>query len=146
MADRDRPALRVLVAEDEALAALAVEDVLTECGHTVTLATDGEGALRLARNFHFDVLITDLAMPRMTGWELVHQLRKDLPDLPVVVMTGYLPPGGREMLVSGAQAPVGLLLKPFAISRLVELLEEVVSRAQLPVLGVEVPQLMRAAE
>ena len=85
-------------------------------------------------------------MPRMTGWELVHQLRKDQPDLPVVVMTGYLPPGGREILVSGAQAPVGLLLKPFAISRLVELLEEVVSRAQLPVLGVEVPQLMRAAE
>ncbi|GGC36941.1 hypothetical protein GCM10011504_14130 [Siccirubricoccus deserti] len=146
MADRDRPALKVLVAEDEALAAMAVEDVLTGCGHTVTLATNGEDALHMARACHFDVLITDLAMPRMTGWELLHQLRQEQPDLPVVVMTGYLPPGGREMLVNGTQTLVGLLLKPFTITRLVELLEEVVSRARRPAPVVEVRHLMQAAE
>jgi CheY-like chemotaxis protein len=145
MADLGRSALKILVAEDEALAAMVLEDVLTECGHSVTLAADGEWALRLAREAHFDVLITDLAMPRMTGWELIHHLRVEQPGLPAVVMTGYLPPGGRELLFDGAQAPVGLLLKPFDISRLVETLDQVVPRAAVPVIGVGMPQLMRLA-
>jgi CheY-like chemotaxis protein len=145
MAERDRAALRILVAEDEALAALALDDVLTECGHSVTLAADGEEALRLARAFQFDVLITDLAMPRMTGWELIHSLRVEQPDLPALVMTGYLPPGGRELLFNGAQAPVELLLKPFDIGRLVKLLDQLVPRALVPANGPELAQLMRAA-
>ena len=117
--------LRILVAEDEPLAAMVIEDALTEYGHTVILAADGEEAMRLAETGSFDVLVTDLAMPRMTGWELIPRLRADRPDLPVVVMTGFLPPNGQTLLQSAAGQPLALLLKPFEIDDLTSAIRRV---------------------
>ncbi|MBL6076582.1 response regulator [Belnapia sp. T18] len=113
------------MAEDEPLAAMVVEEVLTELGYDVLLASDGEEALRLAEDHDFDVLVTDLAMPRMTGWELIPRLRTQRPDLPVVVMTGFLPSNGREVLLSGQTGPLALVLKPFEINHLVRAIEKV---------------------
>ncbi len=110
--------LRVLVAEDEHLAALVVEDALAERGHHVVLARDGREALDIAESYAFDVLVTDLAMPRVTGWELIPLLRARRADLPVVVMTGYLPPGGGQVLFADNRGPLALLHKPFGIGQL----------------------------
>jgi CheY-like chemotaxis protein len=117
--------LRVLLAEDEILAALVLEDALSEEGHSVLLARDGEEALRLAETHGFDVLVTDLAMPRVTGWDLVPQLRASRPDLPVVVMTGYLPPGSEGKLFSGLQQQMRVLFKPFELDSLLRAIAEV---------------------
>ena len=116
---------RILVAEDEPLAALVIEDALTESGYQVELAGDGEAALALSERGGFDVVVTDLAMPRMTGWELIAALRARQPDLPIVVMTGYLPPGGRDALFADGCTPAALLLKPFGISDLLAALRQV---------------------
>jgi CheY-like chemotaxis protein len=131
-----RNGIRILVAEDEPLAAMVVEDVLNELGYDVLLASDGEEAMRLAERHVFDVLVTDLAMPRMTGWELIPRLRTQRPDLPVVVMTGFLPPNGREVLLSGQGGPLALVLKPFEINHLIRAIEKVIGMqaAQGPVL------------
>ncbi|SDB09343.1 response regulator [Belnapia rosea] len=125
--------IRVLVAEDEPLAAMVVEDVLTELGYEVLLASDGVEALHLAERHAFDVLVTDLAMPRMTGWDLIPRLRLQRPDLPVVVMTGFLPPNGRELLISTQGGPLGLVLKPFEIRHLVTAIEKVTGQQQAEV-------------
>lgn len=119
--------LRVLVAEDEHLAALVVEDALLDQGHYVVLARDGREALDLAETLAFDVLVTDLAMPRVTGWELIPLMRARRADLPVVVMTGYLPPGGGQTLFADKRGPLALLHKPFDISQLYAALGRVVS-------------------
>jgi CheY-like chemotaxis protein len=124
---RARNGIRILVAEDEPLAAMVVEEVLNELGYDVLLASDGEEAMCLAERHGFDVLVTDLAMPRMTGWELIPRLRNQRPDLPVVVMTGFLPPNGREVLLSGQGGPLALVLKPFEIGHLVRAIEKVMS-------------------
>lgn len=118
--------LRVLVAEDEHLAALVVEDALVDQGHYVVLARDGREALELAETLTFDVLVTDLAMPRVTGWELIPLLRARRTDLPVVVMTGYLPPGGGKTLFADKRGPLALLHKPFNIGQLFAALGHVV--------------------
>jgi CheY-like chemotaxis protein len=118
--------LRVLVAEDEHLAALVVEDALAERGHQVVLARDGQEALDIAESYAFDVLVTDLAMPRVTGWELIPLLRARRTDLPVVVMTGYLPPGGGQILFADKRGPLALLHKPFGIGQLFAALGRVV--------------------
>jgi CheY-like chemotaxis protein len=110
--------LRVLVAEDEHLAALVVEDALSDLGYQVVLARDGLEALDIAETLDFDVLLTDLAMPRVTGWELISRLRARRADLPVVVMTGYLPPGGGQALFADKRGPTALLHKPFALGQL----------------------------
>jgi CheY-like chemotaxis protein len=114
--------LRVLVAEDEPLAALVIEEVLVGEGHVVALAQDGAAALELAGREAFDVLLTDLAMPRLTGLELIQALRQTQPQLPVVVMTGFLSPAAARELCTEAQPPVALLQKPFEIDRLLEAL------------------------
>lgn len=120
--------LRVLVAEDEHLAALVVEDALSDEGHQVVLACDGHEALDIAETFDFDVLLTDLAMPRVTGWELISRLRARRADLPVVVVTGYLPPGGGQPLFADKRGPTALLRKPFALIQLFTALGQVASR------------------
>jgi CheY-like chemotaxis protein len=119
--------LRVLVAEDEHLAALVVEDALSDQGHHVVLARDGMEALDIAETLEFDVLLTDLAMPRVTGWELISRLRARRADLPVVVMTGYLPPGGGQALFADRRGPVALLHKPFDLEQLFAALGRVAS-------------------
>ncbi len=114
--------LRVLVAEDEPLAAMVIEDVLSSEGHAVTLAPDGAAALALTAHHAFDVLLTDLAMPRLSGLELIQRLRLTHPDLPVVVMTGFLSPGEALQLRNQARPPLALLHKPFQIDSLLDAL------------------------
>jgi CheY-like chemotaxis protein len=120
-----RDQLRVLVAEDEPLAAMVVEEILLEQGHHVTLAGDGQAALDLAHAARFDILVTDLAMPRMPGWELIPRMRALRPGMPVVVMTGFLPPGLDDILVSAGTGPVVVLQKPFDLTALISAVEEV---------------------
>lgn len=92
----------------------------------MVLARDGREALDIAETTSFDVLVTDLAMPRVTGWELIPLMRARRADLPVVVMTGYLPPGGGQTLFADKRGPLALLHKPFDISQLFAALGRVV--------------------
>ena len=109
----------ILVAEDETLAAMAIEDMLRDAGFDVLLAGDGQQAVEIAALNHFDLLLTDLRMPRLSGNELVRKLREGRPGLPVIVMTGYAPPGGVGALQSG-YGPMVLLNKPLDPEELLE--------------------------
>ena len=107
---------RVLLAEDEALIALSLADLLEAEGHDVLVAPDGADALEAARRLGdaLDVLVTDLNMPRMGGEDLIRALRAERPGLPVVVVTGSAPFGGEEALrrLAGGHGLLQLLLKP----------------------------------
>ena len=98
--------VRVLVAEDEALIALSLVDLLEAEGHEVVLAPDGAEALEAARRLGdaLGVLVTDLNMPRLGGEDLIRALRAERPGLPVVVVTGSAPFGGEEALRRAAAA------------------------------------------
>ncbi|UEM01637.1 response regulator [Skermanella rosea] len=112
----------VLLAEDEALIALMFQDALEGEGHRVTVARDGIEALEADARDPAEALVTDLAMPRMGGRELLDRLRERRPDLPAVVVTGY---AGEVHL--GAPMTV-LLAKPVSpralTARLTELLAD----------------------
>ena len=116
--------LRVLMAEDEALAAEVLEEALADAGFSILMAEDGLAALDLAGRHGFDVLLTDLRMPRMGGHELIRRLRQRRPNLPVVVMTGYDPGDGEATLPSGP-GPLRLLTKPLNLDSLVAALRDV---------------------
>ncbi|MBW8270744.1 response regulator [Caldovatus aquaticus] len=114
---------RILVAEDEPLAAMAIEDLLAGAGYAVLLAADGQEALEIAaRGARFDLLLTDLRMPRLAGRELIRRLRAARPDLPVVVMTGYAPPDGAASLLrdAGGTGPLLLFTKPIEPEQLLD--------------------------
>jgi CheY-like chemotaxis protein len=109
---------QILVAEDEALAAMALEEELTREGYEVVLAPDGQAALEAARARPPDLLLTDLRMPRLDGAALIRALRSEMPALPVVVMTGYAPAGGAEAFGRAGEGPVVLFTKPLDMDAL----------------------------
>lgn len=119
---------RILVAEDEALAAMAIEDELLREGYMVDLAPDGQAALEMAGQAMPDLLLTDLRMPRMDGTGLIRALRGLAPHLPVVVMTGFAPPGGAEALRRAEEAPLIVLSKPLDMDRLLAEIRRLLQR------------------
>jgi CheY-like chemotaxis protein len=121
-------ALRVLMAEDERLAAEVIEEGLVKAGFEVLAENDGQEAFDLAaKGADFDLLLADLKMPRLDGKELIARLRARRPDLPVVVMTGFPPPNGAVSLQAG-HGPLRLLTKPVGIAPIVAALLDVASR------------------
>lgn len=88
---------KVLVAEDEALIAWLLRTELEAQGYEVAVFPDGMHALEeVRRGAAFDVLVTDLNMPRMRGEELIRRLRQERRGLPVVVMIGSPPRTARQ--------------------------------------------------
>jgi CheY-like chemotaxis protein len=107
----ERPAqgmLKVLAVDDDALVLMNTVDLLEDLGHKVIEAYSGSDALELLRAHpDIDLLITDQAMPGMTGAQLVQQVTLERPELPIILATGYgeLPPGFKPSVIK--------LSKPF---------------------------------
>ena len=104
--------LRILVAEDEALAAMAIEEELLAAGFEMELAPDGEAALEAARRHLPDLLLTDLRMPRLDGAGLIRAIRARAAGLPVGVMPGYAGGHGPEAFRRPGEGPVAVFAKP----------------------------------
>jgi len=80
---------RVLVADDERSICEAFSLLLEAEGHTPLIASTGEGALRLVHTEHPDLVFVDVRMPGMDGLDVLKEIRRSNPTLPVVVMTAY---------------------------------------------------------
>ncbi|WP_119301225.1 response regulator [Dongia deserti] len=84
------PRYRVLVVDDEPLVALLTASMLEDLGHESQVVPSGASALRVLRSDgSIDAVITDYAMPDMTGAELATHIRRLRPDLPIILATGY---------------------------------------------------------
>ena len=104
----------ILVIDDEAAVRELVADVLTAKGHSVSVAVGGrEGLARFAVG-QYDVVLTDLGMPDMTGWEVARTIKASSADTPVLLLTGWgdvvEPPPGTVV--------DGVVTKPFDVARL----------------------------
>jgi CheY-like chemotaxis protein len=116
---QDPPARgRVLVIEDDPEAALFAVYTLMKRGRFEVVHTpDPEVALALAGAEHWDLALTDLDLPVMSGTELIAALRKLVPDLPVILITG-----DPDEAFSAADAcrPDGVLVKPVSADRMLD--------------------------
>ena len=79
----------ILVVDDEATTLHGLEALLRLEGATVACATNAMAALEQAQRERFDVVLSDIALPKMTGLELCARLRELSPETPVIVMSGY---------------------------------------------------------
>lgn len=80
---------RVLLVDDQPELRRLLRRSLIKAGHTVVEASNGQIAVELAQQLHFDVVISDVGMPDMSGVELLEALRELDPDLPVVLTSGW---------------------------------------------------------
>jgi CheY-like chemotaxis protein len=80
----------ILLVEDNPNARLLLARILSSAGHEVIESENGEEALTLLKYHRIDLVVTDLAMPKMTGFGLIAEIRARWPRLPVILITGYL--------------------------------------------------------
>jgi len=108
---------RILVVDDEPSIILAVKDEMAFEGFEVDSAADGPSGLRRARESRPDVLLVDLMLPGMNGFEICRQLRAELPDLWIIILTAR----GQEVdRVTGFEVGADdYIVKPFSLRELV---------------------------
>jgi DNA-binding NtrC family response regulator len=80
---------RILIVDDQDMMRDSLAQILVREGHEVVAATDGAAAVSRLGATRFDLLITDLRMPKMTGLELMAEAKRLRPDMPVVLMTAF---------------------------------------------------------
>jgi CheY-like chemotaxis protein len=106
----------VLVVDDEPLLRMVVVETLREAGFSAQDAPDGFEALKILNaNPGIEVLVSDVKMPRMDGYQLVSQALALKPDLKVVMMTGYSGNASRDVLLPSGCV---FLNKPFNLDEL----------------------------
>jgi two-component system, cell cycle response regulator DivK len=111
---------RILVIDDEAVVRRAVVRMLEAGGHDAVEAPDAAGGLRLWREQGADVLVVDIAMPHMTGFELIGLLRSQGETVPIIAISGSLVVSDTEMLRhTESLGGVCLLSKPFSQDQLI---------------------------
>ena len=81
--------IHILILEDDILFAESLEDFLEEEGFSITLAHDGETALELAYEGHFDLLLLDVNVPKLTGFEFLSHLRQKQQNTPAIFITSF---------------------------------------------------------
>ena len=107
---------RILVAEDDDCLRRFMSMGLSCNGFTVQGASDGEQAWEALLHQHYDLLVTDNEMPRLTGIDLIKRIRKEDMRLPVIVASGTFPSESADSIVQLKIAAV--LPKPFTILEL----------------------------
>lgn len=113
---------RVLIVEDNPNMSSLLADILLQCFDlTSERAQDGEEALGILDQESFDLVITDLMMPRIDGKELLKTVKQRFPHLPVVLITGY----EAEFNPEEEPRPDGFLLKPFKVQQVDEVLRNI---------------------
>ncbi|MDX1532148.1 MAG: response regulator [Rhodothermales bacterium] len=116
-----RPA-RILVVDDEPMVRSVTAKLLRLRGHAVEEASGGEEALDKVSQHPFEMVITDLGMPGMSGRELAYKLRQHHPHLPILLLTGHTDAEDRTEHVDA------VVKKPFQIDRLEALIQRVLGR------------------
>jgi CheY-like chemotaxis protein len=136
----DRPSGNILVVDDDEGVRKVITEALSAEGYTVRAVTNGEDALDSVRKSSPDLILLDVEMPRVDGWQVLEELRAAAgPQTPVVVMTAGFVAQDRA-LSSGAQ---GFLGKPFDLD---DLLSTVEAHAGLPVRGGSEEAMMRVPD
>ncbi len=121
--------MRVLLIEDEPHLVAILKKGLEEEGLTVSAAFDGETGLELLSSGTFDIVILDIILPKVNGWEVCRRIRADLKlNIPVLILSAL---NQTEHVVKGLNAGADdFLSKPFKISELVARMQAVSRRYQ----------------
>ena len=114
---------RILVIDDDADLRAILEQILTLAGHKVILAEDGKEGVKQCRASTVNLVITDLFMPNQEGLETIVELRKDLPQVAIIAMSGKIA-AGTMLSIAQRLGAVMVLQKPFLPDQLLAAVEK----------------------
>lgn len=114
-------AMTILIVDDEAMMRSLLKKILMRDGYNVLAASSGTEALNILEDETVDIVISDLKMPEMDGFELLRQIKEDYPRIGIIMMTAY---GDtytvKDALLLGADEYITKPFKSFEISLVVE--------------------------
>jgi CheY-like chemotaxis protein len=119
-AARSAGGLVILAVDDDALVLTNTAAILEDLGHRVLQATSGRQALRIAEEAEIDLVVTDYAMPEMTGAQLAEEIRLRQPDMSVLIVSGF------AELPADAATTWPRLGKPFREAQLARAIEDAI--------------------
>jgi DNA-binding NtrC family response regulator len=118
--------IRILIIDDEEVVCSSCERFLKEEGYDVRTVFSGRDGIRLIDENNYDIVITDLKMPGMSGMDILDYIKKGYPGMRVIMMTGYsTAANAEESLRRGAS---GYIQKPFAPSELLSVIVETLKK------------------
>ena len=118
----------ILIAEDEARIASFIDKGLRAAGHTTTVAADGRQALEDAASGEFDLIILDIGLPTMSGFEVLDHIRK-VSKVPVILLTAR---GQETDKVRGLRGGADdYVTKPFGVQELFARIDAVMRRSEV---------------
>jgi two-component system cell cycle sensor histidine kinase/response regulator CckA len=122
----------ILVAEDEEPVARLLKRILQEHGHDVLVARDGKEAVELYDHHQqeVDVVLLDIGLPKMAGWDVVGRIREKNPHANVVVTSGYIEPAVKsKMYQLGVKA---FIYKPYVPDHVAATVQSFIEPVQKP--------------
>lgn len=118
---------RVLIVEDKIDNVMVARETLRFHGATVEIAKDGYEALSILETFDANIILADLSMPEMDGWEMHRRIRADegLRDLPVIALTAHAMAGDKEKVEAAGFD--GYIAKPFSVTTFVAQIQSILA-------------------
>lgn len=108
----------MLVIDDEETIRELLSSILTRFDHDVTIATDGMGGIKVFETGRFDLVLTDLGMPGVSGWKVAQRIRAIDPDAVVILITGWgVELDGNGLKEKGVDFVIS---KPFRVKQIME--------------------------
>jgi two-component system, sensor histidine kinase SagS len=118
---------RILVVDSDADIRSSAHELLGRYGAHVETAHDGDEACRMIRQFHYDVVLTDIRLPDMTGAEIYERIREMHEHLPVILMTGFGYDPTHSIVKARQMGCESVIFKPFRLDQLLVEVEKAVS-------------------
>ena len=115
---------KILVVEDDTEVRSMLKDYLTFLGYDTDIAADGLEGLNKIKETNYDLVITDIAMPYVSGIGIISILKKDHPNIPVIAITGY---GYHAEELAQEKNADFIMGKPFDVQELKEAVEKLLS-------------------
>ena len=132
---------KILIVEDEKDMVTGLKFNLEARDYTVIAAYDGEEGYQKALKEHPDLVILDLMLPKRNGYEVCKNLKKEIPDLPIIILTAK---SQEAEIVTGLELGADdYITKPFSVLELLARIKAVLRRAQS---GARVPEVYRSAD
>jgi DNA-binding NtrC family response regulator len=128
MIDNQTKRIRVLIADDERGARLALEVPLRLSGYEVAAVASGREAIDIGNKEHFDVVLTDVFMPDVGGLDVIREFRRSSPETKVIAMTAQ---GSLEIAMEAiSEGAVDFIAKPFDIEQVMAVVERAATQSQ----------------
>ncbi len=127
--NKDSSCKRILLVDDDSNILAVFTEFLTQAGYDVEGASDGDLAIKKYLSGHHDLIITDLFMPRVPGYEMIENIKEGFPDVKIIAMSGGAPRGQTAYNLASVES-LGVcasLRKPITREALLKTVKDVLS-------------------